>query len=410
MSFKTFRLRKNVCSNGLLTAYAVKEGSLPRLSPCYLIFCGGLLTLLAVLSGCNDGSKKTFKIPPPSTGGLLSKEVQESKAERGSRYVSADYLENDYTLGPGDVLDITVFGGEEFDRKVRVSGTGNITFPYLGSVLAEGRTVPELAFTLELMLGEKYLKNPQVSVFMEEFRSKKVTVVGEVGSPQVLRLQKNSSTLMEALGNAGGVLKEAGNTIYVIRTAPIQAVASTSSSESESLELAISHHTHNLTADEEAIVVQMQDTVIPIDMRDLFEYRNPMANIEVFAGDIVSVPRGQFVFIMGQVDKPGGHPLTEGMTALQAVSMGGKFAPTYTPRNVRLIRRDHDGSTTFATLDLVKIKNGEEDDVEILPGDVLIVGRSIAKTVALQTLEIARVAAGYLAGRVLYDKISGDND
>ncbi len=358
--------------------------------------------LLAVLYGCNDGSKKTFRIPPASTGGLLSKEVQKSKAERGSRYVSADYLENDYTLGPGDVLDIKVFGGEEFDRIVRVSGTGSITFPYIGSIVAEGRTVPDLAFTLELLLGERYLKNPQVSIFIEEFQSKRVTVVGEVGEPQVLNLHKNSSTLMEVLGNAGGVKIEAGNNIYVIRTAPMQAVANANYSEGEPSTI---HHAQNLTTDDETVLVQMQDTVIPIDMRDLFEYRNPMANIEVFPGDIVSVPRGQFVFIMGQVENPGAHQLTEGMTALQAVSMGGKFAPTYTPRNVRLIRRDHDGSTTFATLDLVRIKNGEENDVEVLPGDVLIVGRSIAKTVALQTLEVARVAVGYLAGRGLYDSI-----
>ena len=362
--------------------------------------------LLAVLSGCNGKPKKTFKLPPTSTGGLLSKEVQKSKAVRGDRYITADYLENDYTLGPGDILDITVFGGKEFDRTLRVSATGNITFPYIGRVVAEGRTVPELEFTLELILGERYLKNPQISIFIEKFQSKRVTVVGEVGEPQVLNLHKNTSTLMEVLGSVGGVNKEAGNTIYVIRTAPIEAVAHANYFEGEPTTI---HHAHNLTADDETILVQMQDTVIPIDMRDLFEYRNPKANIEVYAGDIVSVPRGQFVFIMGQVETPGAHPLTEGMTALQAVSMGGQFAPTYTPRNVRLIRRDHDGSVTFATLDLVRIKNGEEDDVEILAGDIIIVGRSISKTVALQALKIAQVAAGYLAGRIIYDKV-GDGD
>ncbi|MHC4278201.1 MAG: polysaccharide biosynthesis/export family protein, partial [Planctomycetota bacterium] len=163
------------------------------------------------------------------------------------------------------------------------------------------------------------------------------------------------------------------------------------------------------TSDDENIMVQMQDTVIPIDMRDLFEYRNPMANIEMYPGDIISVPRGQLVFIMGQVEKPGAHKLTEGMTALQAISMGGKLAPTHTPRNIKLIRRESNGSTTFSTLDLAKITKGEEDDVEVLPGDIFIVGRSISKTVALQVMKIANTAVGYMSGRVLYDKTAGND-
>ena len=397
----------------ILSVYTGSIDILQGLSLRCLILCFSLFMLLAVSYGCNEETqKKASRRLPASMTELLSKEVQDSRTTHTDRYLSADYLENDYTLGPGDVLDIKVFGSEEFDRKLRVSGTGNITFPYIGSVLAEGRTLADLEFTLEVLLGAKYLKDPQISIFIEEFVSKRVTVVGEVQDPQVVSLRRNSSTIMEVLGRVGGVTVEAGNTIYVIRTAPVRAALGAGSSSGESAEASLAStaiYAHNITSDDENIMVQMQDTVIPIDMRDLFEYRNPMANIEMFPGDIISVPRGQLVFIMGQVEKPGAHKLTEGMTALQAISMGGKFAPTFTPRNVKLIRRASDGSTTFATLDLAKITKGEEDDVEVLPGDIFIVGRSISKTVALQVMKIANTAVGYMAGRVLYDRTAGDD-
>ncbi len=112
MFFKIYRLKENVCCKGLLTACAAKGGILRGLSLYCFILCCCPLIMLSTFFGCNGGSKKTFRLPPASTGGLLSKKVQESKAERGSRYLSVDYLENDYTLGPGDVLDIKVFGGE----------------------------------------------------------------------------------------------------------------------------------------------------------------------------------------------------------------------------------------------------------------------------------------------------------
>ncbi|MBI5125907.1 MAG: polysaccharide biosynthesis/export family protein [Planctomycetes bacterium] len=362
--------------------------------------------LVVVVLGCNEEGKKTSR--PPSFQDLAAKAGQEKGLLQRPRSLSADYLENDYIIGSEDVLDIKVFGAAEFDRKVMVSITGYIGFPYLGNIKVAGFTLADLEFTLAWLLKEKkYLKDPQVSVFVSEYDSKKVTVLGEVGKPQVLKLRKNSSTLFEVLGEVGGINASGGKALYVIRSAPAQALLETNASIPAS---GVGLNTNGTGAEEgpgeEKIMVQMQDTVIPIQIADLLEYRNPAANIEILPGDVITVPRGQFFFILGEVASPGGYQIKEGMTALQSLSMGGKFSPTYKPSDIKLVRRESDGSTSFTTLDFKKISRGEEDDIAVLPGDVFIVGKSPAKTVALQILELGKGATNVATGAMVWQAVS----
>lgn len=355
------------------------------LRSCCLLICAGIILSLAEPSNGNGDSRNDVK-----PGHL----TQGPEPVHFERTISADYLENDYIIGEEDVLDIKIFGAEEFDRKVRVSTTGYVTFPYLGSIKAEGLTVADLEFTIAGLLAERYLKNPQVSVYVEEFNSKKVIVVGEVKGPQVLKLHRNSSTLFEVLGEVGGINSGAGKMAYVIRSTPAQAVASNNYSSSSPQQASPGTSDIPISSpnnDDEKIMVQMRDTVIPVNVNELLEYRNPMTNIEILPGDIVTVPKGQLFFVMGEVERPGAYPLTEGLTALQALSMGGKLSPTHKPSNIKLVRRESDGAT-FTTLNLKKIVKGDEDDVKVQPGDIFIVGKSTAKVVALQSLELTKGA------------------
>lgn len=400
---------------GGLTINVGKTTVLQRRPWHYLILCSGLLLFLTVLSGCiwplsNNQSNKVVKhLPSP---GLGSTGKQKYPTGRSGRLISANYFENDYTIGPEDVLDIRVFGSGEFNRMVRVSITGNITFPYLGTVRVGGLTVEDLEFTIAGLLEEEYLQNPQVSIFIEEFNSKKVTVVGEVaeGKAQVIKLRRNSTTIMNVLAEVGGLSDRAGKALYVIRPRPVQAEADASyyngiPSQGPLASVSLRNHpyTHNFTTDDEMVMIQMQDVVTPINIDELFEYRNPMANVEIFPGDIVTVPRGQFFFIMGEVGSPGVHSLKDGVSVLQALSMGGKFLPAAKPSKIRLIRRELDGSTTFRKVNLNKIVKGEEDDFEVLPGDVFIVGKSVAKALAIQTLGLVRASLNIFTGITVTD-------
>jgi polysaccharide export outer membrane protein len=120
----------------------------------------------------------------------------------------------EYRLGKDDVLKITVYREEELDRTVRVSSDGYISFPLLGKVKAEGLTVSELERSLILELI-KYLKNPQVTVFIEEFGT--ITVSGQVEKSGSYPL-KGELTVIEAISLAGGFTKIAAkNSVKIMR-------------------------------------------------------------------------------------------------------------------------------------------------------------------------------------------------
>ena len=123
-------------------------------------------------------------------------------------------LAQDYELGPDDALNITVYREEELNRKVRVSSDGYISFPLLGKVKAGGLTVSELERSLIMELL-KYLKNPQVTVFIEEFGT--ITVSGHVEKPGSYPL-KGELTVIEAVSLAGGFTKIAAkNSVKIMR-------------------------------------------------------------------------------------------------------------------------------------------------------------------------------------------------
>lgn len=120
----------------------------------------------------------------------------------------------DYRLGPDDALKITVFREQELDRDVRVSSDGYFSFPLLGKVKAEGLTVPELEASLTAKL-KRYLKNPQVTVFIKEYST--ITVTGQVKEPGAYPL-KGELSVIEAISLAGGFTKFASrNKVKVMR-------------------------------------------------------------------------------------------------------------------------------------------------------------------------------------------------
>lgn len=124
----------------------------------------------------------------------------------------------DTTLGPGDVFDIRVFEEEELSSTFRVASDGSIDFPLLGNLRVEGKTPSEVADIVESGLrDEQYLKNPQVSVFVKEYNSKKISVFGQVKKPGTFPYQDGMS-VVEAISIAGGFTSMSrGNETTIIR-------------------------------------------------------------------------------------------------------------------------------------------------------------------------------------------------
>lgn len=120
----------------------------------------------------------------------------------------------DYRLGPDDVLEITVYREDELYREIRISSDGNISFPLLGEVKAEGLTPYEFQAALEEKL-KKYLKKPQVTVFIKEYST--ISVTGQVNQPGSFPL-KGQLSVIEAIGLAKGFTKIAGqNSVKIMR-------------------------------------------------------------------------------------------------------------------------------------------------------------------------------------------------
>ena len=111
---------------------------------------------------------------------------------------------SEYRIGPQDLLEISVFGVNELNRQARVNSNGQITLPLIGGVMAGGKTIPELEEELGRKYSEGYLQKPQVSVFVKEYTSQRVTLEGALDKPGIYALTGKTS-LLQAVALAGGL-------------------------------------------------------------------------------------------------------------------------------------------------------------------------------------------------------------
>ena len=130
--------------------------------------------------------------------------------------LSAPAPAQEYSIGEGDLLKISVYDNPDLTTGTRVSGEGKITFPLIGDVEVNGLTAAEVQQLIADRLKEGYIKRPEVSVFIAEYKSKKVTTLGEFLKPGLIELRGNA-TLMEVISTAGGVTANAGDELVIKR-------------------------------------------------------------------------------------------------------------------------------------------------------------------------------------------------
>ena len=138
--------------------------------------------------GTRDSAATTTVLAPPDT-------TSASGAYQGG---------GDYRIGAQDLLAISVFGVEELAKEVRVNSNGQISLPLIGGVMAGGKTIPELEAELARKYSDGFLQNPQVSVFIKEFTSQRVTLEGALKSPGIYPIT-GRTTLLQGIALAGGV-------------------------------------------------------------------------------------------------------------------------------------------------------------------------------------------------------------
>jgi polysaccharide export outer membrane protein len=242
----------------------------------------------------------------------------------------------DYVIGPQDVIAITVWDQEDLAGKFAVETDGTFTFPLIGRVKAGGLTLRELEAELIRRLKDGFFVNPQVTVAIEQYRSQRVFVVGEVRTPGPQALT-GDMTLIEALARAGSTLPTAGDEAIIVRPPAGSTIAGPIAAQPP-LTSSASPGTNGHNAD--ALLAQAQAAraeVIRVDIRDL--QKGVLGqNVRLRDGDTVFVPRAPTMFVFGQVRNPGEYPVRSDTTVLQALSLAGGVTDRGSTGRIRIVR------------------------------------------------------------------------
>lgn len=286
-----------------------------------------------------------------------------------------------YPVGPGDVLDIRVADAPELSGKYRISESGELTLPLISApIKASGTSTVELARNIaQALKAAEILREPLVNVFVDQYKSRNVMVLGAVAKPGVYSLEKRT-TVLELLSQAGGLMPTAG---YTVTVAPKSIPP---------------------TGEELSVIVPAPDapTTMTIDLGKLVSGRDPSLNVEVHPGDVVSVPAAQIVYVVGAVGRPGGFPLQDaksGLTVLQALALAEGFKSTASPGRAVIVRRSNDGKARqVIPVNLGRMMTGKLADRPLEGNDILFIPESSFKKGMTKLADAALSSASQVAG------------
>ena len=258
-----------------------------------------------------------------------------------SEQIATQTSSSTLVLGPGDEVQITVYGAPDLSEHARVSADGSISMPLIGYVRVAGLTSSEAEGTIEGQLRQnKILNDPQVSVYVKEYTSSEVSVVGEVARPGSYSAL-GPHRLFDILQAAGGLTEKAAN----------RAV--------------ISHR-----GTEESVTVELPRD--PVKMAQ--------SNIEIRPGDTVVVPAAPIVYVLGEVNKPGGYILnsTNGVTLLRVVAAAGGPTHDASVGSTKMLRKTPSGLKELP-VPLKNILQAKAPDMPVQAEDIIYVPRSRVK-------------------------------
>lgn len=343
---------------------------------CRLLF---VLAALCVNAATSAFAQQDSTSPGPSPG-----EVGSVSSDSGALGSALDQMGvKKYLFGPGDVLDLRVFGEPQFNDKLQVTDEGYVEVPFLQPIVARCRTDIEIKRDITAALS-KYLRSPQVSLRIAEARSRPPAVVfGAVRSPQRVQMQRKAR-LLELLAFAGGVTEQAGGEIQVFHTEQImcperegmlyeEKVAAVSpESTPESTE--VSGQQNPITSE-----VGQQNTTedafgIPFTVYKITDLKQGKrdANPVIRPGDIVIVGEVNPVYVTGAVVAPQGLPLRDKLPITRAIAMVGGLRKDAKPSKIRVYRQKPDSKEQeILTVDFSAIKKQKAEDFFLQPYDVI---------------------------------------
>ena len=343
-----------------------------------IFFLLGIVCLVFALSCASESSIR--KEANAST--LPTKEIESSKQVKAmnekilmSSLSSRKDLYRDYKIGPEDLIEISVFEEEKLNKTVRVSSQGNISLPLLGILRVKGLTANELEREVRELLAEKYLRDPHVGVFIKEYRSQRISVIGAVEKPGPYDVT-GQKTILSILGMAGGLKEDAGPLLFLIRP-PQPEEEEVSQGEKDS--------------------GTMKPNTFVIDLEELLVKGDLTLNLPLIHGDVINIPISGKIFVGGEVNKPGGFPLKgKKVTVSQAIAMAEGLKPEAKGGETKIFRYSGKGNEReILSADIYAIQKGQSEDPALKENDILIVPKSGMKAFLIGLRDTVKGLLGF---------------
>ena len=268
-----------------------------------------------------------------------------------------------------------------------MNSSGTIRLPFLGEIQASGLSPSELEASLADRLDPDYVKDPQVSIFVKEPRSRMFSILGAVKSPGKYQMLE-PITLVTAISEAGGLdLTRAGNEVVIQRVAPNNPE---------------SNETAPVQGEEEP--KPAMSVAIKIDLDKLLRQGDRLLDVPIEPGDMINIPERieQSFYIIGDVMRAGAFPYPEDkrMKLSLGVAMAGGPIRTAKLKDSILLRQMPDGTRKEFALRLDRILKGKAPDMDIQPNDLVFVPGSMGKTLAYGMLGVlpSTVSQGTVRG------------
>jgi polysaccharide export outer membrane protein len=341
--------------------------------------CFGVVMAALLVSGCatSSGISKTEAL----IANMTRDESRDNLAlnSRILAMANPDSQSGDYKLGHGDLLEISVFDIPELGKiKARVGAEGLITLPLAGTVPAGGKTAMELEETIKTALGSRYIRDPQVSVFVIEHHSHRISILGAVKKPGVFEVSGPRS-VVDMLAMAEGLTEQSDQIVYLIR----KAAKSSAAPEPPGSQPQTASNGKSA-----------QEVVLEINLEEMLVNGKEELNAPLQSGDVLHVPKAGSFFVGGAVQKPGSYVLKgKDVTVDQAIIEAGGVTKVADFEGVKIFRELKGQKKQIIEVSLNEIEQGQKGPL-VMKNDVILVNSHGFKSAWFGFLEFIRFGVG----------------
>lgn len=293
----------------------------------------------------------------------------------------------DYLIGPSDIVEIKIEDAPELSGTFRLNSKGTLTLPIVGEVTAQKKTTEQVSKEIAGKLRGGYLVNPIVSVSVKQSNSRAFFIQGAVRTPGIFQIEGRPS-LLKLITIAGGLADNYGSTAFIIR----EKSKADSETTEKSAGASANNTEQNLTSSENEETEEDSEggpeyDLIKANINNLLR-GNFEHNIIIQPGDIVHIPQGDVFFVAGEVKSPGTFSLKEGTTLRQAISLAqGTNFQAAAGRGI-IFRDDLSGKRQEIKVDIGEVMSGKQEDIVIMPNDIVMVPNSQKKAIAKSAAKI----------------------